>query len=373
MKHLQQIILLLMLTMSGQALSTELNLPHNFEAGKKAVAAEVNANFGAVKSAVDDNHTRLASLETLVNTLSTELAQAKQDITQLTNALTTANSNITTLQGQMFEMSARMLEVEHNSVAELGTYLSVDTVSDSRGPLVRLSGANLQIVNGDGVTNTINGTGNLIIGYDTPRNDGAFFCSYGGYTDEPSCTGNGFEWAVSHKGGSHNLVIGDNNNYSRFGGLVVGMNNTINGNYASVSGGEDNNASGNHSSVSGGHSNLAKGGRSSVSGGIINQANGDDSSVSGGFQNFANGSFSSVSGGYANDASGVRSHISGGYTNTASGILSSISGGDTNTASGDYSHVSGGQYNTAGHNYSSVLGGYVQATSAIHETIPALP
>ena len=37
--------------------------------------------------------------------------------------------------------------------------------------------------------------------------------------------------------GSHNVVVGQSHNFSRFGGLVVGRFNTISGEFASVSGG----------------------------------------------------------------------------------------------------------------------------------------
>src|SRR5262249_14479311 len=63
---------------------------------------------------------------------------------------------------------------------------------------VVISGANLRIVNGLGSTETTNGLGNLIVGYNEPR---------------------GFE--PDNRTGSHNVVVGMQNNFSRFGGLVV--------------------------------------------------------------------------------------------------------------------------------------------------------
>jgi len=59
--------------------------------------------------------------------------------------------------------------------------------------------------NGAGSTNSINGLGNLIVSYDTAR---------------PS---------ESDKTGSHNMVIGEEHNYNRFGGLVAGLRNAITG------------------------------------------------------------------------------------------------------------------------------------------------
>lgn len=66
--------------------------------------------------------------------------------------------------------------------------------------------------------------------------------------------------------GSHNIVIGKENNYSSFGGLAVGWMNEISGIYASVSTGYQNVAEGDYSSVSTGYQNVAQGEHSSVVG-----------------------------------------------------------------------------------------------------------
>ena len=153
----------------------------------------------------------------------------------------------------------------------LEEYLSVDDANKT----VLISGANLQVVSGEGSTDApVNGTGNIIIGY-----------------DEEAFSG-------SDKSGSHNLVVGQGHTYSSYGGIVVGYNNSITGNYSSVSGGQYNTASGTTSSVSGGAYNTASEGASSVSGGVDNTAEGANSSVSGGSLNTASGDYSSASGQY---------------------------------------------------------------------------
>lgn len=140
---------------------------------------------------------------------------------------------------------------------------------------VTLSGYNLHIVSGSGSTNdgggALTGLGNLIIGYNALGNN----------------QGNG-----DVRTGSHNLILGDQNNYSSFGGLVAGSDNSISGLYATVSSGRFNTASGFWSSVSGGNSNTANGFYSSVSGGGSNTASGGFSSVSGGNGNTASGGYS---------------------------------------------------------------------------------
>jgi len=101
------------------------------------------------------------------------------------------------------------------------------------GTTVKLSGYNMQIVNGTGSTNSTSGLGNLLIGYNALRS----------------------QHGIDARTGSHNLILGDFNNYTSYGRLVAGYENTISGAYAVVSGGGDNTASGQYSSVSGGNNN----------------------------------------------------------------------------------------------------------------------
>jgi hypothetical protein len=192
---------------------------------------------------------------------------------------------------------------------------------ESGGDDFVFTGVNVHVRSGSGFTNgTINGLGNLIVGYDEDRT------------------------LLSDKSGSHNLVVGRNHNYTSYGGLVVGYENTISGEYASVSGGEGNTSSGSASSVSGGNWNEASGDWSSVSGGHSSTASGDWSSVSGGMYNTASVDHASVSGGSNNTASGLYSTVSGGLYNTASGNDSSVSGGYNRSVSGSLDWRAGGLF-----------------------------
>lgn len=328
--------IILTLTMAFNVWAGNLTIPNTFTSNTTAVASEVNANFTAVKTEVDDNNAQIAALE----------------------------ARIAALEAQ--NLNARIVVLEGDSVSGLGSVLTIDT--DGNGYSRALfSGVNVQIINGTGSQTTADGTGNLIIGYNNARSTGASVCTDGQHTTSGACTGAGETWAVSHKSGSHNLVAGDENSYSQTGGIVFGYKNVINRDYANVSGGLLNISSGNWSSVSGGFLNSASGDTSSVSGGISNSASGGDSSVNGGFSNIASGSTSSVSGGASNTASGAYSSIGGGANNTTSGDDSSISGGDTNTASGIASSVAGGRNNTASHSYSSVSGGNGVSTAGVDD------
>ncbi|MGB8636454.1 MAG: hypothetical protein WCD66_05535 [Rhodanobacteraceae bacterium] len=69
----------------------------------------------------------------------------------------------------------------------------------------------------------------------------------------------GGTWAANQRSGSHNLILGDYNAYSQYGGLVAGNDIVVNGAYASVSGGISNTARIYASSVSGGYNHDASG------------------------------------------------------------------------------------------------------------------
>lgn len=294
----------LLLALGATPIVASVSIPNTFQAGEPAVAAEVNANFEALRQ---------------------QLAEARSQI------------------------EAMQKLHEH-----------VEVIADPNYPndhTVRFSGVNVQIVNGLEETESTNGLGNLIVGYNEPRGGTATeVCSDGRY-DETDCTTNGGTWAQNHKSGSHNIVGGTGNAYSATGGLVVGLENAINRNYATVTGGRQNTASGATSSVAGGHRNKASGRHAHISSGSFNTASGETSSVNGG---------------HDNTASFMDSSVSGGQSNTASGLYSTVSGGALNTASHSWSSVSGGRNNTAEHSYSSILGGNGESTSSQDDTIPAI-
>jgi hypothetical protein len=122
-------------------------------------------------------------------------------------------------------------------------------------PTIQFSGVNVQVVNGEGRLFTTNGEGNLVIGYDgNPRT----------------------------QTGSENLILGNSQEYTSFGGILAGFDDTISAPYASVTGGLGNHASGDSASVSGGENSEASGFGASVSGGDLNHAEGSYSSIFGG-------------------------------------------------------------------------------------------
>jgi hypothetical protein len=234
--------------------------------------------------------------------------------------------------------------LKHMSIVEL----PIDD-KGRKAKTIRFSGVNVQVVNGAGKTEEMNGLGNLIVGYQETRPSG------------------------NVRSGSHNLVVGYNNNYSIHSGQVVGWKNTISGLWSTVSGGFHNTASGGASTVSGGQENTASGDFSTVSGGNKNTASGKLSTISGGQLNTALGRTSTVSGGQENTTSGDFSTVSGGEGNGAKSGFSIVSGGSGNTASSKSSTVSGGLLNTASGDFSTVSGGLKNKATKPGQHLPLTP
>ena len=312
---------------SDSADADPVTTPNTFTSGSPAVAAEVNANFLAFETAVNDNDARIEALRAEND----EFAKTNDDLLQ------------------------RVQELEA-FIVELRAVISLQ--DDNQGnPAVVFSGVNVHINNGQGATESINGLGNLIVGYDEPTQSTVAVCSDGQFESEADCIANNESFLAIHKSGSHNVIVGQEHNYSRSAALIAGMQNTVNADNSSVTGGQANLASGPRSSISAGQQNTASGVLSSVSGGQVNRASGNASSISGGSANTASGPDSSVSGGGNNTASGNQSSVSGGASNGANGDQSSVSGGFSNGASGRRSSVSGGELNGAIGAESSIGGG----------------
>ena len=279
---------------------------------------------------------------------------------------------------------------------EILSHFSIEYLPDGAGGLnktIRVTGVNLQIVNGLGATNgtgeystasqfAANGTGNLIVGYDESVRStqpgaplklktGSHNLVVGPFHLYTSWGGAAVGWEHGLEapggvllGGSNNslstdpfgAVVGGQRSWAR-GGTVVGALDSLAEGSGSVFGGAYSYASGDSATVVGGLSGQARGRHSTVSGGLGNAASGPYATVSGGASNTALGRESVVSGGINNRAPGRSATVSGGASNTASGRESVVSGGRRNRARGRYATVSGGLSNTAAGNESVVSGG----------------
>jgi hypothetical protein len=199
-----------------------------------------------------------------------------------------AQSEVTTLQSQVAALQAKLSKVTYTANGLNGK------------PTLKVSGANLQVVSGAGATDApVNGLGNVVIGYD----------------ERPGS-----------QAGSHNLVLGYNQAFSSWGGLLGGVSNTLDG-AAGTAFGAHNDVGGSASSVTGGQYNLATDFSSSVAGGCGNLA-GPGTRLSGPCSTFG---VEAVSGGHDNTATGTGASVSGGYLNTATASDASILGGVGNS------------------------------------------
>jgi hypothetical protein len=233
-------------------------------------------------------------------------------------------------------------------------------------PTVQFHGCNVQIVNGAGTTESTNGTGNLVIGYDELPEE----CKVNAVTEEVECH-------PAAQPGSHNLILGTKQEFTSFGSIIGGRDNidtgpfsdvfgkrsTASGAQSSVTGGEGGTASGDFSSVTGGKENKASGSWSSVNGGTTSTASGEASWVGGGDVNNASGERSAIAGGGFNKASGAGASVAGGIENVAGGTLSSIGGGSHNEV---FSEGKGGQIGFA----ASIFGGKEEKTATDYAAIP---
>jgi len=189
------------------------------------------------------------------------------------------------LQAEIVSLQAQVAALQSSSVQALAPFVSVDPNPENgvAGPNVVISGVNVHIVNGTRQTATVNGLGNLIIGYD-------------------ELPPNAVEMQNIGRGGSHNLVVG---RYNQFG--VAGFGNLV--------GGEWNDAASEAGFVVGLY-NETSGAFSSISGGVGNWAGSEYSSVCGGEGDWSLGICSVVLGGYYNKEYGSHSVTVGGYNQT---------------------------------------------------------
>jgi hypothetical protein len=245
------------------------------------------------KTVSPDSETQIRALRQQVAAMRKQLNAARGDLSAASTTRESLQVQLSALQQQVDAMK-RQLDtlradvggLRANSVWDLNGYLTFEV---SNGyPTAVFRGVNVQIVNGMGDTQTVNGTGNLIVGYNRPNTNG-FVCSLGVTESAAVCLANGGVWAQSHKGGSHNIVGGDFNNYSSWGGLVLGLENALSAPYTAVLGGARNRAEGSFATIIGGGYNTASGIYSSISAGFDNHATGAFAAVAGGAQRLAPG------------------------------------------------------------------------------------
>jgi len=220
---------------------------------------------------------------------------AAESVTLDIEGYTTPLKTVTTLQKQVATLQGQVATLKSTLAGVTATLHGVTRVKDANGyDTLKISGVNVQIVNGSGSEDTLNGVGNLILGYDD------------NYLSPKPRTG------------SHNLIVGDYNSWTSYGAIVAGTGDLGAGPYASVLGGE---------------ANIATGTSSVIVSGVDNDIP-------------TAGPGAAVLSGWGNTASAPQAATAGGADNTASGWYSSVTGGENNVASGNYAWVGGGANNT---------------------------
>lgn len=209
----------------------------------RLLSAELKAKIERLKDKLRDqreDHHNPSGLSGSVEALQTEVASLKTDLAGMA-------SNQSALLGQISALLARVDTLERNGggggsappLTELAKYITVDSnpINGVKGPHVIFTGVNLHVRSGSGSTGdngTPTGLGNLIIGY----NEGP----------HPDPT--------SGRNGSHNIVGGTLNAFTSTAGLVMGYQNWVQGEYATILGGRGNLAQGRASAILGGQVNF---------------------------------------------------------------------------------------------------------------------
>jgi hypothetical protein len=245
----------------------------------------------------------------------------------------------------------KLTQDQQTRIQALETKLKYVTVN---GTDMMITGANLHLRNGTGAMSVTNGLGNLTIGYNIDS----------GYSDRT---------------GSHNLLMGRYLNYTSYGSIITGEENSALGQYSSILSSyrgrttEESNysslfstseswatkgfgsviaartsqANSYFSGILGGETNVVDAGYSAIAGGKLNKIwlLASHGTIAGGTNNqIWNGQFNNIVGGYGNEIYGNLSSISGGANGLIEAAVTggSITGGDNNTIHNNYSTIGGG-------------------------------
>ena len=135
------------LLMVGVAAAAPVNGLTTFTSGTQARASEVNGNFTAVKTAVDDNNTRIGTLLTQLATLQATVTALQGTVTTLQTQSTTQQTAITTLQSQVTAQQGTIatLQSQLTNITPLNSVVSLSSLNGV--PTVRFTNVNVQVVN----------------------------------------------------------------------------------------------------------------------------------------------------------------------------------------------------------------------------------
>lgn len=236
---------------SSPALATDRGSNQDRNGQHRLLNAELRAKLERVKDKLREHrerhHHNQGGVSGSLEALQAEVASLKSQLATLANNEATLLSQLSDATSQISLLTSRITALESNggsggtnpALTALGKYVTVDPnpINGVKGPHVIFSGVNLHVRSGSGSTGdngTPTGLGNLIVGY----NEGP----------HPDPT--------SGRNGSHNIVGGMLNAFTASGGIVLGAQNWIQGEFSSALGGQNNLAQGLGSSILGGRANF---------------------------------------------------------------------------------------------------------------------
>jgi uncharacterized coiled-coil protein SlyX len=266
-------------------LSTAENTISNHASQISSLQGTVGSNSSSISTNASNISTNSSNISSLQSTVSTNTS----DISTNASGISSNSSAISSLQTDVGDNSSSIGSLQNKTA-------SMSTTTINGQSAVTFEGVNVHIRNGTGSTDgTVNGTGNLIVGYDESNSS-------------------------TTKDGSHNIVLGERNSYTSYGGFVGGEGNSIEAGGASVFTGTNNIASGLNGAVIAGNQNESTDSTAVVVAGYSNQATGFRSVVVSGWSNIASGNYSAVLSGDSTEAAATECSIGSGngITNNSS-------------------------------------------------------
>lgn len=272
-------------------LQTQANMTAQTVSGFDNRISTVEMSQASQASRLSTVETNQATQSSRIDGVAMSVGSLQAADTAFDGRLSAAEGDITSNDGDIAALDTRA----QNNQNAIGSIESKTASMSVVGTDVFFTGVNLHVRNGTGTTSgTVNGTGNLVVGYNEARSTG------------------------SEKTGSHNIVFGREANYTSYGGLVGGYQNNITSSHAAVLTGQGGTASGSYAAIVSGINGTASNTTTVVVTGYENIASGFRAGVLSGWQNEASGSYSAILGGEGNTSSGTQSSIGGGVNLTNS-------------------------------------------------------
>lgn len=232
-----------------------------FKAGEVAIADDVNNNFKALSDKLSEVISMNEELANENNELKSKLVNIEDNLTKLQsdlgNALINIESNKDSISSStdklqldlnlvtamiidnqeatdvnafaLDNLQPRVSSLESDVPENLSDYLFISTSSDDNSITeVEFRGVNVRINNDSSVNHILNGSGNLILGYNSQPGLAPEICSSLDWDNPTDCVNAGHVWSNNHRTGSHNLIIGRSMSYASYGNVLHGDSHASN-------------------------------------------------------------------------------------------------------------------------------------------------